>query len=442
MATKVTIQREQDLKTRIKELDEKIISLIESKENIENLLGSAEKEVERLTSELSGRVRIEIDAEAKARESAKHATKAQMDYVKAKADIERLEKELARLKLQFDEAVSAKKNAEKRAEELKKEIDRSKKGQTGFGDTIEMLFSETEEARVANDELRELDIQSRDLTNSISELEKLVHERSMEKHEQEMQAGWIKENLRTEYGIIIDEIEIEEKLTGEEERKAQIKLDRLKTRVADFGGINPEAETQYEEEKKRLDFLIAQHKDLTEAKEELKKVIRKLNNTARQEFLQTFEETRRHFREIFTELFEGGEADLNLTEGEDVLEADIEISARPRGKRFLSINQLSAGEKALCALALLFGLYKVKPSPFCMLDEVDAPLDEANISRFLKLLKRFSIDTQFILITHNKRTMEAADYLYGITMEEEGVSKALSLRKSDLKLDFGTAEPR
>ncbi|RLG05450.1 MAG: hypothetical protein DRN65_06920, partial [Thaumarchaeota archaeon] len=110
--------------------------------------------------------------------------------------------------------------------------------------------------------------------------------------------------------------------------------------------------------------------------------------------------------------------------------------------RFLSINQLSAGEKALCALALLFGLYKVKPSPFCMLDEVDAPLDEANISRFLKLLKRFSIDTQFILITHNKRTMEAADYLYGITMEEEGVSKALSLRKSDLKLDFGTAEPR
>ena len=168
----------------------------------------------------------------------------------------------------------------------------------------------------------------------------------------------------------------------------------------------------------------------------MKKTIRKLDGLARTEFNRTFEKTRLNFRQIFTELFEGGEADLKLEEGVDVLEADVQISARPRGKRFLSIDQLSAGEKALCALSLLFGLYEVKPSPFCMLDEVDAPLDDANVNRFLKLIRRFSEETQFILITHNKHTMEVADYIYGVTMQEHGVSKAVSIKLADLTLDF------
>jgi chromosome segregation protein len=142
---------------------------------------------------------------------------------------------------------------------------------------------------------------------------------------------------------------------------------------------------------------------------------------------------RNYFSEIFEVLFEGGEATLLLGEGSDPLEADIIIRARPKGKRIQDISLLSGGERALTALALLFALYKAKPSPFCIFDEVDAPLDDANIQRFVRMLKKFSEDTQFIIITHNKRTMEAADQLFGITMEEKGVSRVVSVDLTEIE---------
>jgi len=144
-------------------------------------------------------------------------------------------------------------------------------------------------------------------------------------------------------------------------------------------------------------------------------------------FLQTFAQVNENFQQVFTSLFEGGEAALLLT-GDDPLEAEIEILARPRGKKPQSLSLLSGGEKALTAIALLFAIYLVKPSPFCILDEVDAPLDDANIDRFVRLLRQFSEKTQFIVVTHNKKTMEVADCLYGVTMEELGVSKLVSVR--------------
>ena len=144
--------------------------------------------------------------------------------------------------------------------------------------------------------------------------------------------------------------------------------------------------------------------------------------------METFNAARTHFQNVFTELFRGGEADVRLTEENNPLESPIEIYARPRGKKFIGIRQLSGGERALTALALLFGLYLVKPSPFCILDEVDAPLDDANCGRFLRMIDRFKGRTQFIIVTHNKLTMEAADALYGVTMEEPGISKLVSVR--------------
>jgi chromosome segregation protein len=167
--------------------------------------------------------------------------------------------------------------------------------------------------------------------------------------------------------------------------------------------------------------------DLTAAKDNLKATITRINATARKMFLETFVQVRVNFQKVFAELFQGGEADLRLEDESDPLESPVLISARPRGKRLLNISQLSGGEKALTAISLLFGIYLVKPSPFCILDEVDAPLDDANVGRFLKMVKNFSEKTQFVIITHNKRTMEQCNRLYGVTMQQPGVSQIVSV---------------
>jgi chromosome segregation protein len=202
----------------------------------------------------------------------------------------------------------------------------------------------------------------------------------------------------------------------------------LKNKLQSIGTVNPLAYEEYERESQRLEFLETQFKDLQESERTLKSTIQEINQTAQKQFYDVFERIRTNFIGIFTSLFnEGDEADLQIEDG-DPLEAPIKIIAKPRGKRPASIEMLSGGEKTLTAIALLFAIYLVKPSPFCILDEVDAPLDDANIDRYIRLIRRFSDTTQFIMITHNKRTMEAAETLYGVTMEEEGVSKIVSVK--------------
>jgi chromosome segregation protein len=210
-----------------------------------------------------------------------------------------------------------------------------------------------------------------------------------------------------------------------EARRERLRV--LQDKLRGLGPVNLLAVQDYEERRQRLTFLTGQRKDLDDARQQLLEAIEKINQTASELFLKTFEEVSRHFRTVFTTLFEGGEAALMLT-GDDPLEAEIEITARPRGKKPQSISLLSGGEKALTAIALLFAIYLVKPSPFCILDEVDAPLDDANVDRFVRLLRDFSQKTQFIVVTHNKKTMEVADILYGVTMQEPGVSKIVSVR--------------
>lgn len=221
--------------------------------------------------------------------------------------------------------------------------------------------------------------------------------------------------------------------TPEEEAVSAEMLEAEKRRLEGLGPVNLAAVEEYEEKKQRHDFLEAQRADLAGAKEELEEGIRQINRRARKLFLDTFDKVRVNFGSIFSVLFEGGEADLELGEGSDPLEADIVISARPAGKRIQDISLLSGGERALTAMALLFALYKAKPSPFCIFDEVDAPLDDANIRRFIRMLEKFSAETQFIIITHNKRTMEAADRLFGITMEEKGVSRIVSVDMTEVE---------
>ena len=220
-----------------------------------------------------------------------------------------------------------------------------------------------------------------------------------------------------------------------ERSAAKQRLEELNRQREQFGAVNELALDEYEEETKRLDFLVGQRQDLLNAERELRSTIEEINKAALQKFEATFGEVRKNFIAIFRELFDmEDEVDLLIHSEEDPLDAHIEIVAKPKGKKPLSIEQLSGGEKALTALSLLFAIYLVKPSPFCILDEVDAPLDDANVNRFIKLLKKFENNTQFIIVTHNKKTMASCQALYGVTMEEEGVSKLIPVRLEKIRI--------
>jgi chromosome segregation protein len=209
------------------------------------------------------------------------------------------------------------------------------------------------------------------------------------------------------------------------------RLQALEERLASMGAVNLVADEEYRELDERLSFLRTQHDDLVSSMKDLEKALRGVTRTAQERFHQAFEEIGRRFGEIFGRLFEGGRAELRLVEneedGDDPLEVGVELMAQPRGKRLQAVTLMSGGEKALTGLALLFAIFYYRPSPFCVLDEVDAPLDDANIYRFLRVLRELCSQTQFLVITHNRKTMEAADVLYGVTMEEPGLSKLVSV---------------
>lgn len=210
-------------------------------------------------------------------------------------------------------------------------------------------------------------------------------------------------------------------------------LERLKGKLESMGPVNLLAAEEYGEQEERHRFLSAQRDDVAQSVERLRRTIREINQTSSERFRETFEEVNRHFGQIFVELFQGGEAEMRLLDEEDLLESGIEIVARPPGKRSQNIMLLSGGEKALTAITLLFALFRTKPSPFCILDEVDAPLDDLNTLRFVELLKRMAAETQFVVITHNKLTMEAASRLYGVTMQERGVSSLVAVELDEVQ---------
>lgn len=207
-------------------------------------------------------------------------------------------------------------------------------------------------------------------------------------------------------------------------------IEKLKAELVAMGDVNLKAIEAHQEHKKRLDFLVSQREDVQQSIQSSYQAIQKINETSCEVFLKTFEQVKSNFQEVFVELFGGGETELQLTDESNILESGIDIIARPPGKRPQSITQLSGGERSLVAIGLLFAVFKIKPSPFCVLDEVDAALDEANVLRFTNLIRTYSNNTQFVIITHNNRTMEIADVMYGVTMEQAGMSKIVSKRFS------------
>ena len=254
------------------------------------------------------------------------------------------------------------------------------------------------------------------------------HTFELERQEVTNRQDIISDRLQSEWGkpvkTLLEEVESVDGESGD----LNGELEEILAKLSKIGLVNMLAVEEHEEESDRLVFLSEQREDLINAKKDLLEAIRQVNETAINLFDQAFEKIRDNFSDTFERLFEGGTADIWLTDPTDPLESGIEIHASPKGKRTQRIELLSGGERALTALSLLFGIYLFKPSPFCVLDEVDAPLDESNIGRFIRLLDDFKGQTQFILITHNPRSIEAADWIYGVTMEEPGVSSIVGVR--------------
>ena len=295
-------------------------------------------------------------------------------------------------------------------------------------EATEALRSQEGVLRAVEEEVEAAEVKSRQARATERQVADARHRLELESRELEGRIGRVRDRLEGEWGRSFEQLVEGSNPVDEATEDLREELTEVVERLGRMGPVNMLAVEEHEEESARLEFLQEQRDDLLGARNDLRSAIREINATATRLFQETFEAIRENFRNTFQRLFQGGECDLWLDDPQEPLESTIEIQASPRGKRTQRIDLLSGGERALTALSLLFGIYLVKPSPFCVLDEVDAPLDESNIGRFIRLLQEFKAQTQFIVITHNPRTIEAADWIYGVTMEEPGVSSIVGVR--------------
>ena len=365
-------------------------------------------------------------------------TRIERDLAKFENDINWIDKQLGSLVLQMDDIKKQIENfnedqsrTDKIIEDLLKEIKESEDKLIQFNEKSEALKKEITELVAKRSELEHNIVQRRSETRKDEEELSKVLERSgvLDRAAVELsfKRDGIQDYLWTEYEKKItdfNEVKLHESMVPDFQNEIQ----DFKKKIQDLGPINNLAIQEFRDLKKRFEYYIDQKTDIEKARQDIISVIEDINKTSVDMFMSTFQDIQKNFAEVFKRLFEGGEAFLEIIDLENVLESGIDIMVRPPGKKFKNINLLSGGERALTAIALLFATYMVKPSPFCFLDEIDAPLDEENIGRFVKMLKEFARSTQFIIVTHNKKTMAISESIYGVTQEEPGVSKLISAK--------------
>ncbi len=290
----------------------------------------------------------------------------------------------------------------------------------------ETIVKEDEHLREQEEILKRQEQQAKELVRHIQEITEEISKVELKRSETRMQVSHIEEKAWEDFNVSLDEML--NSYNGEiDEEEVSEQLSGLKDKVAKMGEVNLAALSEYQVANERYMFLHKQQEDLAQSILTLHETIEKIDQTTKQLFTETFEAVNEHFKSNFERLFKGGAAEMSLADPDDPLESGIEIAASPPGKTMQNISLMSGGEKAMTAIALVFAILQVRPSPFCLLDEVDAPLDEANVTRFQDMLQEMSVNTQFIMITHNQKTMSFADTLYGVTMEERGVSKVVSV---------------
>lgn len=425
-------KREQD-KNNIIEL---IASLQKEIRESDKQLQSQEKELGTLDlkiAEISGKYE---EQESKAREQGEKVRELNVEMINTRNHLSNREAENNRLIADIVELGQLTEKRKAEIEQMTAEIEQIRidsaereKSQALIKETRYRLENEKSTIEQSYHEVKDKII---NLENQIKKFRK-QHDSSLERtrqleldiKENEMKCESIKDRIHGEYnedvtiGISFDGLNVEE---------SEREIESLKFKIRQMGQVNPLAVSEYERENERLEFFTKQYDDLKKAEKSLLETINKINTTARNLFMETFDQIKVNFERVFSSFFVNGEGTLRIDEETDPLESNIEIMVRPKGNRMQTISLLSGGEKTLTAISLLFSIYLVKPSPFCILDEIDAPLDDVNIGRFTNALGDFSKETQFIVVTHNKRTMESAGTLYGVTMEEEGLSKLVSVK--------------
>jgi chromosome segregation protein len=349
--------------------------------------------------------------------------------------VKSLEQEIEYKKAAFE---SSKERIEKNAEELRRTEEDIKNllekadlnedellGLYQEKERLELVVSDAEKEYYSNrGGIDELEKTIRDIRRQRESADSLISDLQNKFNENKLSLSAIKERLSVEFNIDIDDLLKDEAEPTYTEDELKIKVQKIKESLEKMGAINPMAMEAYNEIQERHKFITDQKEDLAKAKEALMTTINEIDGIAKDTFLAAYEKIRENFIIVFRSLFsEEDSCDLKLEDPDNPLDSSIDIIAKPKGKRPLTINQLSGGEKTLTAVALLFSIYLLKPAPFCIFDEVDAPLDDANIDKFNNIVKKFSNESQFIVVTHNKRTMASTDIIYGITMIEQGVSR-------------------
>lgn len=423
--------KQKQLEQSISQLNSQVDSLSETVDQEQQALNAIEKETIVRTNKYetkSESVQLLIEEEQKARLD---LTNIQNQYENKLSDINRAESSITELEANIKRRHSEIKEIENFVVNLKTETEQREQSKIEIWEQRDKIESDKGKTEQEFQETRDRILGLEEATKA----QRRQHDSSLETsrtleikiNENQVRAEQIREFALKEYA---QDVEIGIPFEDFNEQEAEDHLENIRQRIKNLGPVNPLAVSEYDKEKERLDFLSQQRDDLQAAETSLLETIAKINKTARGQFLETFNAIKENFERVFKSFFENGEGTIMLDENDDPLEADIDIQVRTKGKRLQTLTLLSGGEKTLTAISLLFAIYLVKPSPFCILDEVDAPLDDVNIGRFTKAIADFSENTQFIVVTHNKRTMEAASTMYGVTMEEEGVSKIVSVKFS------------
>jgi len=419
------------------ELEERRLHSQEERSRAQRELAEARLRREQ-TEEALERWLSRVQALRKAREEmARQLTEGKVSLVKAEERLVALESRLADLLHALEDNRARRREIEKgiaRAEEeLKEERRRLERVAGELEELGEVHRVAAEAARQASCEAqgaRQLLEAARDERDALERELRRTRQRladiEVERTKARLGIEHLEQTIRERYGSEIPDGDFAAE--GVDEEATRARLQELREMLAAMGEVGTAALEELKELEERRGFLIGQKKDLEKSLEDLQRTVVRLNRTCRERFRETFEKVKVSFESVFPRLFPGGRATLMLTDGDKPLESGVEVSVQPPGKRLGSLDLLSGGEKALTAVSLIFALYLINPSPFCILDEVDAPLDDANIGRFNALIKEMSDRSQFVLITHNKRTMEVADTLYGVTMEEPGISKVVSVK--------------
>ena len=399
----------------------------------------AKEQVRILSEELDQARDRQVETQDKLAEVRLEASAFQQKNNFVSENIHRIEETLKEIKSEYDRLMEEQQNSDETVVQMEEAIDGFQKKSKELEDEIERLLQEIEDESKQKDEMMasQKDIfEKRDaLMNHISELDKETFRLESRKQNIEEKIEDKVNHMWNEYELTYHsamEIEIDESISY---TRMKSNVGETKSKIRDLGDVNVNAIEDYKSVSERYELLKTQHDDLIESEQALKKIIADLDEEMRKQFTEKFADIQKQFDKVFRELFGGGKGTLELVEDEDVLEAGITINAQPPGKKLGNMMQLSGGEKALTAIALLFAIQNLKPSPFCLLDEIEAALDDSNVKRYAKYLHKLTKNTQFIVITHRKGTMEAADVLYGITMQEKGVSTLVSVKLIEEQLD-------